>query len=135
MQIKSKTVMSWRKNKDILIPFILSEGNFFNICALSQCKMYWIHFQDIYTYFLKLANTFSLSLSLLFRQLIGQFCQFSLHWFLVGSGGFMFFQLFIHENYNGYLLDNFHKTWFTWYIFVCDVSSLNSVYIFSPFIR
>ena len=42
-QIKSKTVMSWnsrRKKKTFFVPFILSEGNCFKICVLSQCIGY-----------------------------------------------------------------------------------------------
>ena len=34
-QIKSKTVMSWSPQKKKEGIFILSEGNFFNICVLS----------------------------------------------------------------------------------------------------
>ena len=30
--------------------FILSEGNFFKICVLSQCIVYWMHFQNISTF-------------------------------------------------------------------------------------
>ena len=30
--------------------FILSEGSFFNIYVLSQCIVYWIHFQNTYTF-------------------------------------------------------------------------------------
>ena len=35
--------MSWssrKKKEGIFVPFILSEGNFFNICVLSQCAVY-----------------------------------------------------------------------------------------------
>ena len=32
------------------VPFILSEGNFFSIFDLSQCILYWIHFQNIHTF-------------------------------------------------------------------------------------
>ena len=39
-----------RKKRAFFVPFILSEGNFFNICVLSQCKVYWIHFQNIHTF-------------------------------------------------------------------------------------
>ena len=42
-QIKSKTAMSWssrKKKEGIFVPFILSEGNFFKICDLSQCIVY-----------------------------------------------------------------------------------------------
>ena len=31
-------------------PPILSEGNFFNICVLSQCKVHLIHFLSIHTF-------------------------------------------------------------------------------------
>ena len=37
-----------RKKRAFFILFILSEGNFFNICVLSQCIVYWIHFQKIH---------------------------------------------------------------------------------------
>ena len=37
-----------RKRVHILM-FILSEGNFFNMCILSQCIVYWIHFQNTHT--------------------------------------------------------------------------------------
>ena len=46
-QIKSKTVMSW---SSLFVPFILSEGIFFNICVLSQFIVYWIHFQNKHTF-------------------------------------------------------------------------------------
>ena len=42
-QIKSKTVMSWssrKKKRTFNVPFILSEGNFFKICVLSQYIVY-----------------------------------------------------------------------------------------------
>ena len=29
---------------------ILSKANFFKICVLSQCRVYWIHFQNIHTF-------------------------------------------------------------------------------------
>ena len=39
-----------RKKRAFFVPFILSEGIFFNICVLSQCIVYWIHFQNIHTF-------------------------------------------------------------------------------------
>ena len=64
-----------RKKKAYFVPFILSEGNVFNICALPQCIVYWIHFQNIHTFtyqktllhtlfcmFLKSSKAFSISL-------------------------------------------------------------------------
>ena len=39
-----------RKKRAFFVPFILSEGNFFNICVLSQCIVYWIHFPNIHTF-------------------------------------------------------------------------------------
>ena len=39
-----------RKKWAFFVPFILSEGHFFNICVLSQCVVYWIHFQNIHTF-------------------------------------------------------------------------------------
>ena len=57
-------------------PFISFEGTFLNICVLSQCIVYWIHFQNIHiftyqkTYFihfccllLKSSKAFSVSCS------------------------------------------------------------------------
>ena len=41
---------SERKIRAFFVPFILSEGNFFNICVLSQCILYWILFQNIHTF-------------------------------------------------------------------------------------
>ena len=42
LQIKNKTVMRWslRKKGHFFAPFILSKGNFFNICVLAQCIVY-----------------------------------------------------------------------------------------------
>ena len=44
--------MSWssRKQEGIFVPFILSEGDSSNICVLSQCIVYLIHFQNIHTF-------------------------------------------------------------------------------------
>ena len=39
-----------RKKRAFFVPFILSEGNFFDICVLSQCIVYRIHFQDMHTF-------------------------------------------------------------------------------------
>ena len=65
-----------RKKRAFFLPFILSEGNLFNICVLSQCIVYWIHCQsiDTFTYqrtllrtlfclFLKSPKAFSVSLT------------------------------------------------------------------------
>ena len=49
-RIKSKIVMSWRKKRVFFVPFILSEGLFFNICVWSQRRVYWINFQIIYNF-------------------------------------------------------------------------------------
>ena len=52
-QIKSETVMSWsswKKKEGIFVPFILSKRKFFSICVLSQFIVYWIHFQNKYTF-------------------------------------------------------------------------------------
>ena len=45
--------MSWRsqnKKEVFFVPFIMSEWNFSNICGLSQYILYWIHFQNLYTF-------------------------------------------------------------------------------------
>ena len=39
-----------RKKTASFVPFILSEGNFCNICILSQCIAYWVHFQNLHTF-------------------------------------------------------------------------------------
>ena len=81
MRIKSKIVMSWssrKKKSGFFVTFIFSEGDFFNIWVLSQCIVYWISFQNIYTFtypkkkknyfihfcylFLKSSKVFSVSL-------------------------------------------------------------------------
>ena len=51
---KLKVKLSWvkaceRKKRAFFVPFTLSEKSFFNICVLSQCIVYWIHFQNINT--------------------------------------------------------------------------------------
>ena len=77
-QIKSKTVMSWssrRIKEGIFFTVNLSEGNFFKICDLSQCIVYWIQFPNLHTFtyqktllhihfrlFLKSSKVFSVSL-------------------------------------------------------------------------
>ena len=39
-----------KKKKKFFLPFILSKGNVFDICVLSRCIVYWIHFQNIHTF-------------------------------------------------------------------------------------
>ena len=79
-QIKSETVMSWssrKKKEGIFCTANLVSRDFFNIFVLSQCIVYWIHFQNRHTFiykkillhtpfclFLKLSNAFSVSLIL-----------------------------------------------------------------------
>ena len=45
-------LMSWglRKKSAFFVTIILSEGNVFNICVLSKCIVYWIKFQNRYTF-------------------------------------------------------------------------------------
>ena len=38
------------KKRAFFVSLILSEGNFFKICVLSQCIAYLIHFQNIHTF-------------------------------------------------------------------------------------
>ena len=38
-----------RKKSAFFVTIFLPEGNFFNICVLSQCIVYWINSQNIYT--------------------------------------------------------------------------------------
>ena len=52
-QVKSKTVMSWslQKKKDcIFCTVYFVQRRFFNIGVLSQCIVYWVHFQNIVTF-------------------------------------------------------------------------------------
>ena len=37
------------KKRAFFVPFTLSKGNFFKICVLSQCIVYWIQFQNIHS--------------------------------------------------------------------------------------
>ena len=39
-----------RKTSAFFVTFILSDRIFFNIYVLSQCRVYWINFQNIYTF-------------------------------------------------------------------------------------
>ena len=64
-----------KEKRAFFVPLILSKGFFFNICVLSQCILYWIHFQNKHTFtyqkallhtrfclFLKSSKVFSVSL-------------------------------------------------------------------------
>ena len=82
-----------RKEKAFLVPFIFSKENFFpkEICVLSQCIVYWIHFQNIHSLhivkhcfilfcclFLKLSKAFSVSLNVCnFHTEMSWFCDIS----------------------------------------------------------
>ena len=62
---KSKVKLWWdgaceRKKRAYFVPCILSEGNFFNICGLSQYIVYWLRFHNIhaFTYQKQLLHTF-----------------------------------------------------------------------------
>ena len=37
-----------RKKSACFVTFLLSEGNFFNICVLYLCIVYWMNFHDVY---------------------------------------------------------------------------------------
>ena len=50
MKLVLQLISHERKQIAFFVPFILSEGNVFNICVLSQCIVYWIHFQNIHTF-------------------------------------------------------------------------------------
>ena len=48
VKVKLRLVVACKRNKRAFsVPFILSKGNFSKICVLSQCIVYWIHFQNI----------------------------------------------------------------------------------------
>ena len=53
------------KKRVIFVPFVLSEGNLFNIYILSQCMVYWIHFQNIHTFAYQNTLLYTLLLMLL----------------------------------------------------------------------
>ena len=38
------------KKSAFIVPFILSGGNTFNICVLSQCIVHWINLQNIHSF-------------------------------------------------------------------------------------
>ena len=83
-----------KKKRAFFVPLILSEENFFNICVLSQCILYWIRFQNIYTLiyqktllhtlfclFWKSRKAFSVSLSkvgVLLLEIFG--CRPEIYW-------------------------------------------------------
>ena len=76
-----------RRKWAFFVPFILSEGHFFNICVLSQCVVYWIHFQNIHTF--PYQKTLFCTLLLLVFKTIESF-QCILKWsdtFFLGSRG------------------------------------------------
>ena len=69
-QIKSKTVMSWsslkKKRGHFLYRLFFPKGIFLKIFVLSQCIVYWIHFQNIYTFTYQ-KTLFHTLLSLVFK--------------------------------------------------------------------
>ena len=50
LKVKLWWVGARQRKKVYFVPFINSKRNFFNICVLAQCIVYWIHFQNIYVY-------------------------------------------------------------------------------------
>ena len=69
---KFKVKLRWvgareRKKRAFFVPIILSKGNFFNICVLSQCKLYWIPFQNIYTFSYIIKDITLYTFSLIFK--------------------------------------------------------------------
>ena len=51
LRVKLRWVGARKRKKTVFfVPFILSEGNFFNIYILCQHIVYWIHFQNIYIF-------------------------------------------------------------------------------------
>ena len=62
MQIKGKTVISWslrRKKESSFCTGYFVRRNFFNICFLSQCTVYWMQFQNILFYISKIIISYS----------------------------------------------------------------------------
>ena len=50
-----------KEKRAFFVTFILTEGNFLNICVLSQCILYWINFQNNYTFAYQKASPHTLS--------------------------------------------------------------------------
>ena len=50
LKVKLWLVGARQRQKRSFVTFILSEENFFNICVLHPCKVFWINFQSIYTF-------------------------------------------------------------------------------------
>ena len=53
--LKLKVQLWWvgaheRNKSAFFVKTILPEGNFFNICVLSQCIVYWTNFENIYSF-------------------------------------------------------------------------------------
>ena len=46
VKVKLWWIVARERNKRVFfVPFILSEGSFFNICGLSQCVVHWLQLQ------------------------------------------------------------------------------------------
>ena len=61
-KIKSKNMMSWsspKKKGNIFCTIYFVWRKFFNICLLSQCRAYWIHFQNIHFYISKSITSYT----------------------------------------------------------------------------
>ena len=67
------------------VTFILSEGNLFNICFLSQCIVYWINFQNIYTFAYQKALHHTLLL-VVFKIIKSLYPYGNLNWSGMGRG-------------------------------------------------
>ena len=50
LKVKLWWVGTRKRKKDFLYRSSCPEGNFFDICLLFKCIMYWIHFQNIHTF-------------------------------------------------------------------------------------
>ena len=71
-QIKSKTVISWnsrKKKKGAFFAPLFFRRDFLKTCVLSQCIVYWTHFQNINTFTYQ--KTLPHTLVLLFSKFVG----------------------------------------------------------------
>ena len=50
LKVKLWWVGAAKKKSAVFVMFVLSEEIFLKICVSSQCMVYWIHFQNIYTF-------------------------------------------------------------------------------------
>ena len=91
----------------------LSKGNFFKTCVLSQCIVYWIHFQNIHTFTYQKA--FLHTLSLLVSKIVESLqCILNwlvyLFWEVVWCSAYLFLQNMSNKEQNQSLESSKYST-------------------------